>query len=329
MEKKVSIIIPAFNAEKWIRYSIESALNQTWRWKEVIIVDDGSKDATLKIAKSYEAPNVRVIATENRGASSARNLGLSIAQGEYIQWLDADDLLHTNKIEKQMKLAEEYQLQTNLYSGPWAKFINRTQKAVFFSDDLWEDLDPIEWMLRKMEQNLWMPPIVFLTNRKLIEAAGIWNEELSLNDDGEYYSRIISQASKVCFVRDAYCYKRSTVGLSHDANLSDHKLNSLWHTISLDIKTVREMSDTERSRKAGIVFLNRWALYFYPQRPDILFEMQCLAKDLEGKIEQPMLAKKYRMIQEIFGWKIAKKAQFTLPIVRFFIKKHLERFSFR
>ena len=329
MGKIVSIIIPAFNAEKWIGPAIESAIAQTWSWKEIIVVDDGSKDSTLKIARSYASPVVNVVARENHGASSARNFGLSIAQGEYIQWLDADDLLAPSKIEMQMKAAEILHNSEILFSGSWGKFFSRPEMAVFSPNRLWEGLCPLEWLLRKMEYNLWMPPMVFITNRRLIESAGVWNERLSLNDDGEYFSRVISRATKVCFVNEARCFKRSTIGLSHDANLSDTKLNSLWYSLSYDIEIVRSLTDDQRTKNACLALLNRWSIYFYPQRSDIIAQMQLLALGLGGLIEKPALPLKYRWIQKIFGWNAAKKAQFTLPLSRQFVRNILEPFRLR
>ena len=98
MSALVSILIPAYNSGKWIRFTIESALSQSWPNKEIIIVNDGSEDNTLQIAKQFESKIVKVITQENMGASSARNKALSLAQGDYIQWLDSDDLLTSNKI---------------------------------------------------------------------------------------------------------------------------------------------------------------------------------------------------------------------------------------
>src|ERR1700744_1176722 len=99
----VSIIIPLYNAGNYISETLQSALDQTWPNKEIIIVDDGSTDNSLAIAKSFESEFVKVLSQENKGASAARNKGLSIAKGEYIQFLDADDLLSPNKIAAQLE----------------------------------------------------------------------------------------------------------------------------------------------------------------------------------------------------------------------------------
>src|SRR5260370_7810517 len=98
-----SILIPAHNAEKWIADTIRSAIAQSWQRKEIIVVDDGSTDQTLEIARQFESESVRVVWQENQGAAAARNKALSLSQGDYIQWLEADELLASDKIAKQME----------------------------------------------------------------------------------------------------------------------------------------------------------------------------------------------------------------------------------
>src|ERR1700722_17022843 len=98
----VSILIPAFNSEKWIAGTIRSALAQTWDRKEIIVVDDGSTDRTFEIARQFESHTVRVVTQINQGAAAARNNAFSLSRGEYIQWLDADDLLAPDKVATQM-----------------------------------------------------------------------------------------------------------------------------------------------------------------------------------------------------------------------------------
>jgi Glycosyl transferase family 2 len=93
LEPLVSILIPAFNAQAFIADTIRSALAQSWPRKEIVVVDDGSTDGTLSLARKFASPSVQVIHQENQGAAAARNKALSICRGDYIQWLDADDLL--------------------------------------------------------------------------------------------------------------------------------------------------------------------------------------------------------------------------------------------
>lgn len=100
IKKLVSIVIPVYNAEKYINDTIQSILNQTYSDYELILVDDGSKDRSLEILKSYEKnKKIKILASDNYGAPHARNWGLSIAQGEYIVFFDADDIMEVNLLE--------------------------------------------------------------------------------------------------------------------------------------------------------------------------------------------------------------------------------------
>src|SRR5215469_12892220 len=118
----VSILIPAFNAEKWIAETIRSALAQTWPRKEIIVVDDGSTDRTLAVARQFASKDVAVLSRENHGAAATRNHAFSLSQGDYIQWLDADDLLSPDKVERQMGAVEETRSSWTLLSSSWGYF---------------------------------------------------------------------------------------------------------------------------------------------------------------------------------------------------------------
>ncbi len=102
---KVTVIIPAYNAERFIRQAIDSVVVQTFRDFEILVIDDGSQDKTAEIAESYKNP-VICFRKQNGGASSARNFGIINAQGEYIAFLDSDDLWEPTKLEKQVALLD-------------------------------------------------------------------------------------------------------------------------------------------------------------------------------------------------------------------------------
>lgn len=101
-EPLVSIIIPAYNAEQYLQAAIESALGQSYPNKEIIVVSDGSTDRTVEIANGFGLP-VRCIEKENGGVSSARNAGIEGAKGDYVAFLDADDIWRPAKLERQLR----------------------------------------------------------------------------------------------------------------------------------------------------------------------------------------------------------------------------------
>ena len=102
MQPLVSILVPAYNAEGTIALTLTSAVRQTWSQKEIIVVDDGSRDNTRAVAETFAADNVRVVSQKNQGASAARNAAFALSRGDYVQWLDADDLMSPNKIAAQL-----------------------------------------------------------------------------------------------------------------------------------------------------------------------------------------------------------------------------------
>jgi glycosyltransferase involved in cell wall biosynthesis len=98
--KKVSIIIPVYKAEKYIAATVQSALEQTYKNFEILIIDDGSPDRSIDICQQFADPRIRIIRQDNRGLPGARNTGIRHAKGEYLTLLDADDLWLPEKLEK-------------------------------------------------------------------------------------------------------------------------------------------------------------------------------------------------------------------------------------
>ena len=316
MFELVSIIIPAYNAEKWISQSIKSALLQTWKNKEIIIVDDGSRDRTLEIAKKYESSCLKVVSQDNRGASSARNKGLSYAQGSYIQWLDADDLLAPDKISTQMNLAQYDSTELTLYSSPHGKFYWRPEKARFYPNSLWQDLSPFEWMFKKLSENPWMIPAVWLVSRKLTDRAGPWNEQLTLNDDGEYFFRVVAVSKEVQFVPFAKSYYRQWNINQLSRSASDKALQSLFLSQRLCAKRLLSLEDSEEARMASVKCLLRLYRYLYPEYGKILKDVESFIIELNGQPELPKFGWKMTALHKIFGWKVAKRIKTASDTLR-------------
>lgn len=323
MSPLASILIPAFNSEKWISDAIRSALAQTWANKEVIVVDDGSRDQTFVVAKEFESRQCKVITQKNRGASATRNTALSLAQGDFIQWLDADDLLAPDKIERQIKRVHGDPNTRTLLSSSFSKFVNQYQKGEFIPDGLWQDLSPLEFMLIKFRDNLWMNPSAWLVSRRLTSAAGLWDERLSLDDDGEYFCRVVLASEMVIFVPDARSYKRiGNFGLS--SRISRAACFSLFTSMRLSIERVLAVKDSERVRKICMALLQRWFIYFYPEKVELVSEMGRLARFLGGELQIPQLGWKYSLVRHFFGWKAAKEASRLLPRIRLLMVKKLD-----
>ena len=122
----ISVIIPVFNGEKTIKETIESVLNQTFSDLELIVIDDGSHDSTLNIISCVRDLRLKVFSCANAGVCVSRNRGFSHASGEFISFLDADDLWAPNKLEAQLKALEANPQAAVAYS--WVDYIDRTGK---------------------------------------------------------------------------------------------------------------------------------------------------------------------------------------------------------
>jgi glycosyltransferase involved in cell wall biosynthesis len=310
MQPLVSILIPAYNAERWIADTIRSALEQTWPRKEIIIVDDGSADQTLAVAQQFASKDVAVITQENQGAAAARNRALALSRGDYIQWLDADDFLAPQKIASQLVAADHYGSKRTLFSAAWGQFYYRVGKASFVPTSLWCDLSPVEWLIRKLGQNLHMPPATWLVPRQLTDAAGPWDTRLSLDDDGEYFCRVILASDAIRFVPDAKVFYRAS-GSSSVSSIdeSEEKLISQFLSMQLHLGYVRSLEDSERVRVACLNYLQRRFHRFYPEQVVFVKQLQQLAASLGGRLEIPRLPWKYSWMQKVFGWKVAKRAR--------------------
>ena len=330
MKTLVSILIPAYNAEEWIADTIQSALAQTWGRKEIIVVDDGSKDRTAEVARRFGSKEVAVVSVKNRGAAAARNHGLQLCQGDYIQWLDADDLLAPDKIERQLAALREGDNKRILLSSSWAWFNYRTHRARFVATPLWEDLSPVEWLLRKMGENLHMQTATWLTSRELTDAAGLWDTRLLSDDDGEYFCRVLLASEGTRFAPEAKVFYRITPSsrLSH-VGASDRKKEALLVSMKLHIQYLRSLEESGRVQKACLAYLQNWYENFYPERPDIVAELQSLAAQLEGSLENPSLRWKYAWIRPLFGWGAAKWAQRALPQMKASVIRQWDKAMYR
>jgi glycosyltransferase involved in cell wall biosynthesis len=311
MSRLVSILIPAYNAERWVFESVTSALTQSWNRVEIIAVDDASKDGTLATLRAIKSSKLKVIANEvNRGASASRNIALAAAQGDYIQWLDADDLIAPDKIELQMREAEQAQDSRRLFSAPFGEFLTRAQRAHFRSTPLWQDLDPTEYLCRKFSYNAWLNPAVWLASRNLTALAGPWNEQLSLDDDGEYFSRLVSKSSGIRFVPQARVYyRRNNInGISRGVKPRDRE--SLLTSLQLCIGYLRALEDSPRTRDASVRLLQHWidtSDMFFPDEGASFERARIIAQAVGGDLQPHRIAWKYAPVRALFGWDAARR----------------------
>lgn len=323
MSDLVSILIPAYNAVEWISATLRSALEQTWTNKEIVVVDDGSMDGTLEVVRQYEAEGVKVVAQSNQGAAAARNRAFQESHGDFIQWLDADDLLSPDKIALQMEMRRG---ERTLLSCGWAYFLHRPELAEFVPTPLWADLTPADWLVTKLSFNLHMQTGTWLVSRQLTEAAGPWNTNLLGDDDGEYFCRVLLASDGVRFVPGARVYYRAsgTSSLSY-IERSDRKVKAHWHSMLLHMNYIRSLEDSERVRRACVQYMRNWLIHFYPEQAEIVQEARRLAADFGEELGEPSLSWKYAWIKTLFGWHAVKRAQVEARRLRWTIQRSWDK----
>lgn len=310
MHPLVSILIPAYNAERWLQESVRSALAQTWPNKEVVIVDDGSSDRTLAVAEGLRSDSVRVLSQRNGGASAARNAALHAARGDFIQWLDADDLLHPNKVSSQMSVIGGD--RRGLATASWGRFFSSPELARFAPDSLWEPLSPAQWITRKFRDNTFMFPATWLVGRDLIDQAGEWDEQISLDDDGEYMCRLVTASRRVEFVPEARCYYRIGNTTSLSWRRSERALESAYRSMNLCVDRLLALENSDETRMACLVFVQAVHEQFHPERADLVEGCRARARELGGTLTAPVERPHFRLFRWLVGWEAAKTARARL-----------------
>ena len=219
---------------------------------------------------------------------------------------DADDLLETDKISKQLAKGEKGHSSKILLSSSFGKFFYRREKAKFDISLLWRDLTPVEWLVTKFNNNIWMNPAVWLVSRKLIEIAGTWDERLSLDDDGEYFCRVVAASETTEFIRSAKSFYRQ-VNLSSISRLKTNKAcESLLLSLQLCCRNLLSLEDSERTRKACFNYLQTWYPYFYTEKNELTRKIETIAESLGGKLYHPEVSWKYHPINKFFGYTCAR-----------------------
>lgn len=228
MNPLVSVIIPIYNNERYLRETIATIFNQDYRPFEVIAVDDGSTDQSASIIQSY--PDIHYVYQHNQGPGGARNTGVHVARGEYIAFLDADDLWATDKLSKHVCYME-----ANHYIGytiaHLLMFLTKGAQKPHWQKE--------EFLHRAVPSYL---PSGLVVRRATLEKVGKFDPSLINADDGDWFFRANDMKIPMAILPDVLLYRRI-----HEANLS-HNLagtnKSLLETVRRSIARKRQQSRT-------------------------------------------------------------------------------------
>jgi glycosyltransferase involved in cell wall biosynthesis len=243
----VSVIIPAYNAARYLADTLQSALNQTLGDTEVIVVDDGSKDDTASVARSF--PAVKYVHQANAGVSAARNKGAAHASGEFLAFLDSDDLWHPDKLRQQVMALRQH---------PESVF-SRTEAV----DDPARLTEIVHGTPREDAPHVLIPDfhasflVPYLTTstvmvrREAFEEAGGFDTRLRIAEDVDFYLRVLIRRPQVVKLTQPLVYKRPVPGsLGDDSVAGYHQLLQVYDSFLARHPQARDVVGAGRIRQA-------------------------------------------------------------------------------
>ncbi len=314
-EPLVSVIIPCFNAKQWLSEAIDRILAQTYPQIEIIVIDDGSTDNSLAIIKSY---GDRLIwqTGANKGGNHARNLGFTLAKGEYIQYLDADDYLLPDKIAKQVRCLQTS--SANVVYGDWQHLVHQGDGSSFLDKVriCGPKTDFLESLLAN-EQWSNIAPILF--SRSIVIKSGGWDESLLAAQDRDFLISVAIAGAK--FVYQPGC--DSIYRIPNQPTVST-ACRLRWfqaHCLVME-KAEQKLTNFEqlypRYKKAlakAYRMIGREYLYYYYDKPEsdkyrdyavILDKILTLDPQLFLEIDNSL----YKLCLRLLGYKTAEKISY-------------------
>jgi glycosyltransferase involved in cell wall biosynthesis len=303
----VSVLVPSHNSEAYLAECLESALAQTYRKVEVIVVDDGSTDSSLGVARSFESRGVRIICQSNRGQAGALNTAFDASNGDYIQYLDADDVLDPHKIEAQVATLQTAEPMA-MASAAWARFRDKTSEAVFKPERVWQDLSPVDWLVESWAGGGMMHVAAWMIPREVATDAGPWVENLrwAANLDAHFFTRALLASSRCIFCPEAKSFYRSGHA-SMSAWRSRRSLETTFHVLSATGDALLKCEDSQRTRKAFADNLQRYVFSTYPESRDLVSIAEDKIKELGGSNLQISAGPLRLALSRVVGWRIGKR----------------------
>ena len=304
---KASILIPAFNAAQFLEATLLSCADQGADFvQEVIVVDDHSEDDSQsvfsRIAEAHPKFVWKWFTNPNKGACSARNHALTMATGDWIQWLDADDLLGKGKLKAQLKLLE--QNPQHLIASKWRRFAGDLTHLWPEEKGAWiqvpDQSTPKEWLLAERM----MIPAGWLGSKKLFETIKPWDESLLINQDGEYFTRAIVASAGVLFEPESRVYYRSEMQGSV-SQFKPHKAPSLFASIESFEESALQLGDDAALKTLISNHYMGFIYRVYPLVPELRKKARAKIKQYGKPTRQNDVAESAvaKLLCSILGWK--------------------------
>lgn len=289
---------------------------QTYIHWECIVIDDHSTDKSVSIVQEYIANHpgkFKLIYNARKGACAARNIGFENSKGDYIQYLDADDILGENKIENQIMLLQDK--KDCISTCNWVRFfdhINEKELKQGMSHEIMMDQDALPWLTKNKMVTLH----AWLTPKSIIDKTGGWNESLVLSQDGEFFARVVVNAKKVLFCSDVEVYYRSNLfgSISSKYETTEGRKSNFKAIASIEHVVLEQFGKMDMTAQ---LLADKYQNFVYRTFP---FETKLINKAQEkilyygGSALKPPFRGKTKILSNIFGWKLAKRIKYLIKL---------------
>ncbi|KST69935.1 glycosyltransferase family 2 protein [Mastigocoleus testarum] len=325
LHKLVSIIIPCFNSQKWLREAINSCLQQTYPHIEIIVIDDGSTDNSLGIIKSYKNQIIWESFPKNRGGCCARNRGFAISKGEYIQFLDADDYILPEKIARQVDFLEL--TGNDVVYGDWRHQLNLPDGTSILEEIKISGQQ--EDILASLISNWWTAVASVLYTRSAVENSGGWDENLAIVQDKDFFISVVMNGAKVAYQAGCYSiyrrYGNVTVSTTSKSRwLEGHHI--VLKKLENQLLKSHNLSDMYCDAIALCYFKLARESLFYNYSSHLIFLEEALVIRPNFKHESKQFI--YNFIQFFFGFRQTELITSYILFLKYSINKYFDSSSF-
>ncbi|BAZ12632.1 putative glycosyl transferase [Calothrix sp. NIES-4071] len=326
MSKLVSIIIPCYNASRWITEAIDSCLHQTYSNIEIIIIDDGSTDNSLEIIQSYAAKNNHIIWRHipHTGGNHARNVGLSLSQAEYIQFLDADDYILPEKIKHQVNFLES--TGADVVYGDWCHQYHYNNGSYKLGDTktTGQQTDILESLLGTW----WVAVAALLYRHEAIKKSVGWDETLSTAQDRDFIISVVMCGALVMYQPGCYSIYRRYGNVTVSTVSRPRWI--MGHCLVLE-KAERKLAQNKRlsnnyrrALAAGYFDMARYALFEdYSLYLKLLDAALKRCPDFQGNSKNGI----YHRLRAIIGFRRTEKIVCLILIAKKYLNSIIETFA--
>jgi glycosyltransferase involved in cell wall biosynthesis len=309
---RVSILIPVHNGRPWITAALQSANTQTWDNTEVIVLDDGSTDGSLEVARAF-VPAVRVETQNNHGQNVSRNRLTALSTGEWLVYLDADDELAPDAVEKKMAVAANADAVYGSMNLRWYRdqdvVSSRVVAAAAYDDD------PLAAAF------LWKYPntSAFMFRRQAVLDAGGWNEAIHNCTDYDMYFKLLLAEKRVLPAPDSLSVYRlwhaSQATVQNAMRLTATRLDVMWRAAaSLDAS--QRWTDTARTAFSAATLSTIRVMYLLDPAQSLVEHGRLRAWNPRLKPPHPFFSNGYRTAYRLFGFRGAERVAWAARMMR-------------